>query len=52
MEIVQGLLDLVAPPISAEQEQGLAQAVDEADRGDLVDGSEAFAQQRRRIRGA
>jgi hypothetical protein len=52
MEIVQGLLDLVAPPLSAEQEQGLAEAIDEADRGELVDGSEAFAQQRRRIRGA
>jgi hypothetical protein len=52
MEIVQGLLDLVAPPLSAEQEQGLAVAIDEADRGELVDGSEAFAQQRRRIRSA
>lgn len=52
MEIVQGLLDLVALPLSAEQEQGLDEAIDEADRGELVDGAEAFAQQRRRIRGA
>lgn len=52
MEIVQDLLELVAPPLSAEQEQGLAEAIDEADRGELVDGSETFAQQRRRVRGA
>jgi hypothetical protein len=49
MEIVQSLLDLVAPPLPAEQEQGLAEAIDEAATGELVDGAEAFAQQRRRI---
>jgi hypothetical protein len=52
VEIVEGLLELVAPSLSAEQEQGLAEAIDEADRSELVDGAEAFAQQRRRVRGA
>jgi hypothetical protein len=52
MEVIQGLVELVAPPLSAEQEQGLADAMDEADRGELVDGADAFAQQRRRVRGA
>lgn len=52
MEVIQGLVELVAPPLSAEQEQELADAIDEADRGELLDGSDAFAQQRRRVRGA
>ena len=52
MEIVQGILELVAPPLSAEQDQRLGEAIDEADRGELVDGSEAFAEKRRRIRSA
>ena len=52
MEIVQGILELVAPPLSAEQDQRLGEAIDEADRGELVDGSGAFTQQRRRVRDA
>jgi hypothetical protein len=52
VEIVEGLLDLVAPSLSAEQERGLGEGIDEADRGELVDGAEAFAKQRRRNRGA
>jgi hypothetical protein len=40
------------PPVSAEQEQGLVEALDEADRGELVDGPEAIAKQRRRVLGA
>lgn len=52
MDVLEGVLELVMPPLSAEQEQELAEAIDEADRGDLVDGPEAIARQRRRIRGA
>jgi hypothetical protein len=56
MDVLEGVLELVVPPLSAEQaaeqEQGLGEAIDEADRGDLVDGSEAIAKQRRRVRGA
>jgi hypothetical protein len=52
MEILEGVLELVVPPLSAEQEQGLVESIDEADRGELVDGSEAIAKQRQRVRGA
>jgi hypothetical protein len=48
MDVLQGLVDLVAPPLSAEHEQGLIDALDEADRGEVVDGTEAFAKQRQR----
>lgn len=52
MDVLEGVLELVVPPVSAEQEQGLVDALDEADRGELVDGPEAIANQRRRVRGA
>lgn len=52
MDVLEGVLDLVVPALSAEQEQGLVDAVEEADRGDLVDGSGAIAKQRQRLRGA
>ena len=52
MDVLQGVVDLVAPPLSPEQEQGLREAIDEADRGELVDGADALAAQRRRLRGA
>jgi hypothetical protein len=52
MDVLEGVLELVVPSLSAEQEQGLVEAIDEADRGELVDGSEAIAGQRRRVRGA
>ena len=38
MDVLQGVVDLVAPTLSSEQEKGLVDAIDEADRGDLVDG--------------
>ena len=46
----QIVVDLVAPALSPEQEKGLVDALDEADKGDLVDGAAAFAKQRERIR--
>jgi len=52
MDVLQGVVDLVAPALSAGQEEGLADAVDEADRGDLVDGAAAFAKLRGRARDA
>jgi hypothetical protein len=52
MDVLEGVLELVVPPASAEQEQGLVEALDEADRGELVDGPEAIAKQRRRVLGA
>jgi hypothetical protein len=52
MDVLEGVLELVVPPLSSVQEQGLGEAIDEADRGELVDGAEAIARQRRRVRGA
>jgi hypothetical protein len=52
MDVLEGVLELVVPPVSAEHEQGLVEALDEADRGELVDGPEAIAKQRRRVLGA
>jgi hypothetical protein len=52
MDVLEGILELVVPPLSSEQEQGLLDAIDQADRGDLVDGSEAIARQRQRIHAA
>jgi hypothetical protein len=52
MDVLQGVLELVALPLSTEEEKGLAEAMDEADRGELVDGAEAIAKQRRRVHGA
>lgn len=52
MDVLQGVVDLVAPPLTPEQEKGLSDAIDEADRGELVDGAAALAEQRRRLRGA
>jgi hypothetical protein len=44
------VVDLVAPTLSPEQEQVLVDALDKADRGEVVDGTEAFAKQRQRLR--
>ena len=52
MDVLQGVVDLVAPTLSPEQVKGLVDAVDEADRGDLVDGVAAFAKLRGRVRDA
>ena len=52
MDVLEGVVDLVAPGLSAEQETGLVDAIDEADRGDLVDGAVAFAKLRGRVRDA
>jgi hypothetical protein len=51
MDVLQGVVDLVAPALSSEQEKGLADAIDEADKGDLVDGAAAFAKRRMDHRG-
>jgi hypothetical protein len=50
MEVLRGVVELVAPPLSPEEEKGLAGAIDEADRGDLVDGAAALAMLRARAR--
>ena len=50
MDVLQGIVDLVAPTLSREQEKGLADAIDEADRGDLMDGVAALAKLRGRVR--
>ena len=52
MDVLQGVVDLMAPALSTEQEKDLADAIDEADRGDLVDGAAAFAKLRGRARDA
>lgn len=52
MDVLQGVVDLVAAPLSPEQEKGLSDAIDEADRGELVDGPAALAEMRRRLHGA
>jgi hypothetical protein len=52
MDVLEGVLELVAPALSGKQEQGLVDALDEADRGDLLDGPAALSEQRRRVRGA
>jgi len=52
MDVLRGIVDLVAPTLSPEQEKGLLDGIDEADRGDLVDGVAAFAKLRGRVRDA
>lgn len=52
MDVLRGVVGLVAPSLSAEQEIGIAEAMDEADRGETVDGPVALAAARRRVRGA
>jgi hypothetical protein len=42
----------IAPDLSADEEKGLIEALDEADRGDVIDGPAAIAEQKRRVRGA
>ena len=50
LDVLQGVVGLVAPPLSPEQEKGLADALDEVDTGNLVDGAAAFAKLRGRVR--
>jgi hypothetical protein len=50
MEVLRGVIELAAPSLSPNEEQGLADAIDEADRGDLVDGASALAKLRGRAR--
>ena len=50
MDVLRGVVGLVAPSLSAEQENGIAEAMDEADRGETVDGPAALAAARRRAR--
>ena len=51
MDVLQGVVDLVAVPLSPEEEKGLSDAIDEADRGELADGPTAFMEMRRRLNG-
>ena len=39
MDVLQGVVDLMAPTLPPEQEKGLVDAIDEVDKGDLVDGA-------------
>jgi hypothetical protein len=48
MDVLRGVLGLVAPSLSAEQENGIAEAFDEAERGETVDGVAALAAARKR----
>jgi hypothetical protein len=50
LDVLQRLVDMVAPPLTADQEQGIADALDEAEAGGLVDGPEAFERVRASIR--
>jgi hypothetical protein len=52
MDVLRGVVGLVVPSLSAEQEDGIAEALDEADRGETVDGPAALAAARKRARGA
>ena len=52
MDVLEGVVDLVAPTLSPTQGKGLVDAIDEADKGDLVDGAAAFAKLRGRVRDA
>jgi hypothetical protein len=52
MDLLEGIIELIAPPLSADEEHGLAEAIDEADREELVDGPEVLAKERRRLRDA
>jgi hypothetical protein len=52
MDVLRGVVGLVAPSLSAEQEDGIAEALAEADRGEMVDGGTALAAARKRARGA
>ena len=51
MDVLRGVVGLVEPSLSAEQENGIAEALDEADRGETVDGPAALAVARKRARG-
>jgi hypothetical protein len=52
MEVLRGVIELVAPPLTPDEEKGLANAIDDAGRGDLVDGAAALAKLRGRVRDA
>jgi hypothetical protein len=51
MDVLRGVVGLVEPSLSAEQESGIAEALDEADGGEMVDGPAALEAARRRARG-
>jgi hypothetical protein len=42
VEVLERLAEMVASPLTEDEERGIAEALDEADRGDLVDGAAAF----------
>ncbi len=51
MDVLQDLVEIVAPPLAAAEERGLAEALDEADSGAPLEGREVFGKLRGRIRG-
>ena len=51
MDVLEGILEIVVPTLPAEEERGIAEAIDEAERGELVDGAAALERQRRRLSG-
>jgi hypothetical protein len=50
VDVLQRLVEMVAPALTAAEERGLAEALDEADRGDVVDGAETFKKLRAHVR--
>ena len=51
-DVLEGVAHAVAPPLSPDQERGLADPIDEADRNELVDGATVFANLRTLLRDA
>jgi len=51
-DVLQGVAHLVTQPPSPDQERGLAEALDEADHNELVDGAAVFANLRALLRDA
>jgi hypothetical protein len=51
-DVLASVAHLVAPALSPDQERGLADAIDEADQNELVDGGTVFANLRALLRGA
>jgi hypothetical protein len=46
--ILRGLVGVMAPSLSAEQENGIARELDEAERGETMDGVASLAAARKR----
>ena len=51
IDVLQGIVQMVAPTLSAEEDEGLGTAIDDADAADLEVGPTAMAKLRRRALG-